>query len=168
MGKKVYFEATLQWAKLREEDRDFGKNLPEDSDQRKKIEAEDGHYIVNCYITPQVKKQMIADGVPNKNMQAQLFKEDDEGNLFYKAKRPHFNTKLTDRETGERGVVMGAPKIVKEDGSTPWDWEEDGLIGNGTKAIVKLDVWDGKIVTLEAIKITEHVPFVAEAPEGAF
>lgn len=170
MGKKVYFEAELQWAKVREEDRDFGKNLPEGSDQRNKLEAEQGHYIVQCHITEDVKKQMIKDGVPNKGMTGMLFKEDSEGKPWYKAVRKHLNPKFTNKDTGEQGVVMGPPAIVKEvDGKlVAWNFEEDGLIGNGSKAVVKLDVWDGKIVTLEAIKITEPVVFTPELAEGAF
>jgi hypothetical protein len=49
-------------------------------------------------------------------------------------------------------------KKVGEDYS-PWDWEEDGLVGNGSKAIVKLDVWEGKITTLEKVAIVDHVVY---------
>ena len=41
----------------------------------------------------------------------------------------------------------------------PWDWEVDGLIGNGSKATVKFDVWDGKITTLEKVCVTEHLKY---------
>lgn len=162
MAKKVYVPCTLMWAKLREQDRDLGKNLPEGSDQRKKIETDQGHYLVNCVIDEATKAEMVKNGIPNKGMHMQLFKTDNEGNLFYKAKRPHYAAKLKDNETGSYGVVMGPPKVVKEDSEGElvlWDWEVDGLIGNGTKAVAKFDVWDGKIVTLEAIKVTEHVPY---------
>lgn len=169
-NKKVYVPCTLQWAKLREEDRDLGKNL-QDGDQKRKIEADQGHYLVNCYITPLAKGQMIKDGIPNKGMQGMLFKTDVDGNEFYKAKRPHFNGKLYNQETGEPGVFMGPPKIVVEDAegnNRVWDWEVDGLLGNGTKAIVKFDVWDGKIITLEAVKVVEHVEYVPDNKQGEY
>ena len=104
------------------------------------------------YITPETKKQMIADGVPNKGMVGQLFKEDNEGNTFYKAKRPHFNPRI------QGGKEMGPP-VVMDAESVAWD--DQVLIGNGSKLKVRLDVWDGKIVTLHAVKVlelTEYVP----------
>jgi len=163
MGKKVYVECLLEWAKVRPEDRDMG---PQDgSDMAKKFDETEGQYVVNCVINSEQKAKMIADGIPNRGMMAQLFKTDKEGKDFYKAKRPHKNPKLTDRETGE-ALIMGPPTILKEqDGEyTPWDWDEDGLIGNGSKATIKFDVWDGKIVTMEKIAVTEHVPFLTEEP----
>lgn len=162
MGKKVYVNCKLFWAKLRDVDRDLGKNLP-DGDIKKRIVEEDGHYLVNCVIDAETKKKMVADGIPAKGMQAQLFKTDNDGQMFYKAKRPRQNPKLKDRETGET-LVLGPPTVIKEvDGNNvEWDFEEDGLIGNGSEAIVKFDVWDGKITTLEAIKIVNHVKYEAD------
>jgi hypothetical protein len=106
---------------------------------------------------------MVADGIPNKGLQAQLFKTNKEGKQFYKATRPHFNPKFKNQDTGEQGVEMGPPVMLKmvEGDYLPWDWGEDGLIGNGTKATVKFDVWDGKITTLEKVCVTEHVAFEA-------
>ena len=73
MGKKVYVECELEWTKLREEDRDMGSNLMEGSDQRNNIEAKQGLYVVNCVIDDAAKNKMVADGIPNKGLQAQLF-----------------------------------------------------------------------------------------------
>ena len=147
----VDFEGTAKFAKVFEHNRDMGENL-EDGDQKSKILAEQGHYVLNVYITPETKKQMIADGVPNKGMVGQLFKEDSEGNTFYKAKRPHFNPRI------QGGKEMGPP-VVMDAESVAWD--DQVLIGNGSKLKVRLDVWDGKIVTLHAVKVlelTEYVP----------
>jgi hypothetical protein len=166
MAKKVYVDCVLEWAKLNENNRDMGKH--DGSDVANKLDEIQGQYVVNCVIDQSTKSEMVAKGIPNKGMQAQLFKETNDGRMYYKAKRPHFNPKLTDQQTGQPGVVMGAPKIYKQvDGSlVEWDWDEDGLIGNGTTATVKFDVWDGKIVTLEAIKILDHVKY--EVQEAAF
>ena len=170
MGKKVYVECELEWTKLREEDRDMGTNLMEGSDQRNNIEAKQGLYIVNCVIDEDAKSKMIADGIPNKGLQAQLFKVSKEGKDFYKATRPHVNPKFFDKETGTQGVVMGAPAVLKwVDGEyINWDWDDDGLIGNGSKATVKFDVWDGKITTMEKVLITEHLIYEANNDEGGF
>lgn len=182
MGKKVYFAAKARWAKLRPENRDMGENLQEGSDTRLKIEAEQGHYLLNAYIDRNTKKEMIELGVPNKGMVGQLFKEDDNGDLWYKCKRPHFNPRLDNRETGGKGVVYGPPVIYKpthgtvslvnnkpvlEQGATlvKWDWEEDGLIGNDSDIIVKLDVWENKIVTFEGVLVVNQVKFEPEQSE---
>ena len=168
MGKKVYVECELEWTKLREEDRDMG---PRDgSDMANNFDAKQGIYVVNCVIDEATKNKMVADGIPNKGLQAQLFKTSKEGKDFYKATRPHFNPKFVDKETGEQGVVMGAPAVLKMvDGEyINWDWEADGLIGNGSKATVKFDVWDGKITTMEKVLVTDHLKYEADNDEGGF
>ena len=168
MGKKVYVECELEWTKLREEDRDMG---PRDgSDMANNFDAKQGIYVVNCVIDEATKSKMVADGIPNKGLQAQLFKTSKEGKDFYKATRPHFNPKFRNQDTGEQGVVTGAPAVLKMvDGEyINWDWEADGLIGNGSKATVKFDVWDGKITTMEKVLVTDHLKYEADNDEGGF
>tara|TARA_R110000822_G_scaffold18919_5_gene62040 strand:- start:643 stop:1152 length:510 start_codon:yes stop_codon:yes gene_type:complete len=165
MGKKVYVECSVNWPKLREEDRDMGKNMPEGSDARAKIEEVQGRYTVQLMLDDDTKEKMVSDGVPNKGMQAQLFKEDKDGVEYFSARKGHFNPKFKNEETGEMGVIMGPPRVRKEDAEgvvVPWDFDEDGLIGNGSRVIALLDVWDGKLTTLEAIKVVEHVAYEAE------
>ena len=43
--------------------------------------------------------------------------------------------------------------------------ETDGLIGNGSKSIVKLDVWEGKITQLEKVCVVEHVVYESNADD---
>ena len=48
MGKKVYVNCELEWAKLRPEDRDMG---PQDgSDMAKNFDDKKGVYVVNCLV----------------------------------------------------------------------------------------------------------------------
>ena len=159
MGKTVQLECEIEWAKLRPEDRDMGPN--DGSDLANTINAKQGVYVVNLMLTEESEAKMVSDGVPNKGLQAQLFKINKEGRMFYKATRPHFNPKFRNQETGEQGVEVGPPAMFKREGEgyVPWNWEEDGLIGNGSKAIVKLDVWDGKITTLEKVAVVDHVVY---------
>ena len=86
---------------------------------------------------------------------------------YYKATRPHFNPKFVNQETGEQGVLVGPPAMFKRSGEdyVAWDWEEDGLIGNGSKVIVKLDVWDGKITTLEKVAVVDHVVYESKVED---
>ena len=46
----------------------------------------------------------------------------------------------------------------------PWSFEEDGALGNDTKAIVKFSVYEGRapIVTLVKVGVVEHVPHDAD------
>ena len=165
MGKTVVVECEIEWAKLREEDRDMGPN--DGSDMAINMQAKQGVYVANLMLTEETKQKMIADGVPNKSLQAQLFKTDKEGRMYYKATRPHFNPKFKNLETGEQGVVVGPPAMFKKVGENhvPWDWETDGLIGNGSKVIVKLDVWEGKITQLEKVSVVEHVVYESNADD---
>lgn len=169
MGKKVYVEGIAMYARTTEEGRDMGKNLPEDSDQRRKIEECDGIYVLDLYVTEEAKKQAVADGLTTKGMTGQLWKENADGEPYYKCKRKHKNPKFTDRDTGEQGVVMGPPKVVlqTEDGNVEWDYDEMGIIGNNSRVIVKFDAWQDKIIEMEAIKVLEHVPYEGNQ-EGDF
>lgn len=151
----IDFEGTAKFAKIFESNRDMGENL-EDGDQKSKIISEKGNYILNVYITPETKKQMIKEGVPSKGMVGQLFKEDNDGNIFYKCKRPHFNPRVNQGE----GREMGAPAVMDADNI---EWDDKVLIGNGSKLKVRLDVWDGKIVTLHAVKVLDLVEFIPDS-----
>lgn len=167
MAKTVYVEGTAEYARVFEGDQDLGKNLPEGSDQRNKLETIQGQYVMNLRMTPEAKKKAIADGIPNKGMVGQLWKEDDNG-VFYKCTRKHFNPKFVNKDTGEQGVVMGPPQIVKDtdDGVAAWDKATDGLIGNGSKVIAKFSVWEDKICELLALKVMEHIKYEPEANNG--
>lgn len=162
--KIIYVSGTAQYARVFEGSQDLGTNLPEDSDQRNKLESVQGQYVMNLMVTPEAKKKAIADGIPTKGMIGQLWKEDSDGNPFYKCTRKHFNPKLVDKETGEQGVVMGAPKVLLKtpEGNKVYT-KDDGLIGNGSEVTVKFSVWEEKIVDMVAVLITDLVEYT---PEG--
>lgn len=57
----------------------------------------------------------------------------------------------------------GAPKVFKEDG-TPWDWDKDGEIGNGSVVSIIAQVYDTNYkgiigCRLEEVKVDEHKPY---------
>lgn len=160
--KTIYLEGEARYAKVFEDNRDMGENLPEGSDQRNKIESTEGQYVIDVMVTPEAKAKAIADGIPTKGMIGMLWRTDAEGNDVYKAKRKHYNPNMFNKETDEKGVIQGPPVIKKatEDGLADWDFEQDGFIGNGSKVVLKMAVWEGKIVDLKAIKVVEHVEFV--------
>ena len=57
MGKTVVVECEIEWAKLREEDRDMGPN--DGSDFAANIQAKQGIYVANLMLTEETKKKMI-------------------------------------------------------------------------------------------------------------
>lgn len=74
--------------------------------------------------------------------------------------RVKFTRKWTEKYGG------GEPKVVHADG-TPWDYDEDGPIGNGSVVEVVLSVYDTsrKAIVgtrLEKVKVVEHIPYVPD------
>lgn len=60
-------------------------------------------------------------------------------------------------------------KVTNGDTLEPWDWKEDGLIGNESYGAVKFNVWKkpgvkARIYPLSLL-VTEHIPY--DAPEGS-
>ncbi len=168
--KVIYMEGEARYAKVFEHNRDMGDNL-QPGDQKDKIEATQGQYVIDLVVTPEEKAKAIAAGIPDKGMIGMRWKTDAEGNDVYKAARKHFNPNMYNKKTEDKGVVQGPPVIYKvtEDGLAEWDFETDGYIGNGSKVVLKLSVWEGKIVDLNKIKVVEHVEFQPdEYDDGGF
>lgn len=166
MGYKVDFNCKINWAQLREEKRDMGPG--DGSDVDKKIKEHEGYYKAELVMDDQTKEFLLSKGVSNKGMHANNWGTDEEGNITFKVKRPHINPKLKD-EAGNP-IYMGPPKVLYDNGdgtNRPWDWEKDGLIGNGSEVKVRLDVYakNGRnINTLELVKVTDLVVFEGDGP----
>ena len=159
----------IKWAKLTYEDRDMG---PEDgSETGDKITAKQGQYTVQLMLTDEKKQEMIDAGIPTKGMIGQNFKTDNDGQQYYNAKRGHFNPYFTDEKTGEKGVVVGPPKVfTMVDGeAVDWDWDNDGKLGNGTVVTAKFNLYKPKnIVEIVALLVTEHVPYEVSSNDGSW
>lgn len=167
--KTVYFNGLARYARVFVGQEDTGANLPE-GDQKRKFQEAKGFYTMDVVIDAATKKKMIADGIPGKGMSGQLFKEVEDKDtgedlLIYRVRREVFNPKLTDKETGEQGVFMGAPKVIDKDGKE-WDREEMGDIGNDSAVTVKATVWGESKVTLQAVKVNELVEYHREDNGG--
>lgn len=169
-------DTTLYYAQVFEENRDKADMHSET----------DGITKVTLKLTDDQINEMIGLGVPETALGYATFKDvtiDGESFRAYVAKRPWVSKYLKDENTGEP-QVMGAPKVfvladavakAKEAGSwrildehkTFWTIE-NGLIGNGTKAKVKLSIYRGKnkagkptcVVVLEEIAIVDYIPYV--------
>ncbi len=163
----VYMHGKIRYAKVFEHNRDTGENL-QPGDMKDKIVLTQGQYVCDLVVTPEEKAKAIANGIPNKGMIGMRWKENSDGDDFYKASRKHFNPNMIDKGTGEKGVIQGPPEILKKvDGeNVPWVFDEDGYIGNDSEVVLKMNVWQDKIVDLQAILVLEHVEFVPDENQG--
>lgn len=176
--KVIILDVLLHYVKVFEENRDMGNDKVDHSDT-------DGIYSVDLELTLEQVDQLKALGVPAATLGYQTFKKREEGdNYTFKVKRPHVSKYLKDDE-GKR-QVMGPPLVFDYNAALKaWDeagragrfdeyiapWKmADGLIGNGTRAKVKLSVYKGKatIVTLERIGFTELVQYTGADSESVY
>ncbi len=171
----VTYDAQLYYAQVFEENRDKGEMHSET----------DGVTKVTLRLSDEDIQDLKNKGVPEVALGYQMFKDltvDGETFVTYVVKRP-WVSKYLKNEDGS-AIVMGAPLVfdynkaaetfkesggtgfIKDEHITPWSMK-DGLIGNGTKAKVKLSIYRGKnkagkptcVVTLEKIAITDLVAY---------
>jgi len=134
----------------------FTQNL----DKSEFHEATQGQY--NCVFIPSTDEDMaklVDAGFPQEAMGHKQIKnfEVAGGRMGMKLKRPNKHPKIDD--------FGGAPKVLNwTDGrsSTPWDFDIDGELGNGTKVTAKVSIYTGgrsPVVRLEGLAVLDHVPY---------
>jgi hypothetical protein len=101
--------------------------------------------------------RMVALGFPEVSMGNKMIKPFDVagGRVGMKLKRPNVHPSGIEDFGGAPGVTHGTT-------NKKWDFVEDGALGNGTKAKVKISIYgEGSTasVRLEKIGVIEHVPF---------
>lgn len=161
-NRTIYLKGTARWARLKEDNRDLGSEQTPDDIQRK-IDEVQGWYLMDL-VFPEgtTRKEVAGMGIPTTGMIGQLLKEDDDGTLYYKCKRAHYNPNAVDKETGEKGIVFGPPRVLHSDNATDWNWESDGLIGNGSEVTVKINKWEGDKATrvsMDAVRVDKLEPY---------
>jgi hypothetical protein len=140
----------------------YARVFPENMDNSEYHERTEGQY--NCVFIPKDDdeiKRMLDIGFPEVSMGNQMIKTFDfaDGRKGMKLKRPNKHP------SGFEGLG-GPPSVTVGTTSVPWSFENDGELGNGTVAKVKISVYgDGAqaSVKIEKIGIIEHVPYSAEA-----
>lgn len=171
-SKSVIVDAILYYAKVFEQNRDMGNEHVDFSET-------EGMYKVELLLDEANVKKLDDAGMPKKFGAFPTYKDAEHEGVKYKkytAKRPHRSKYLTD-DAGDRRV-MGPPVVFDfnayqeaykaaggqgkaDEHITPLTIN-DGLIGNGTKAKVRLNIYKGTkatIVTLERIGITDLVVY---------
>jgi len=154
--KYLIVDGYIKWARLREEDKDT------------KFQ-EHGQYNAEFYPETQQELDKIVKEVTSRDKEINP-KTPHDGVAYgvgkwVKVSRNHVHHKI--EEFG------GTPPVVKMDGETvagDWDWDEDGVLGNGTKVRVKLVCYgSGRMsgMRLEKVGVLEHVPYDPEMQEAS-
>lgn len=158
----------LEWAKVFPTNRDTTST---DAKVQKFLKKHDGQYSVNFYPADEEEEEKLWNlGLSNEVYNSPHPRYRD-GNpdlgtgKYFIFKRRHKDIKDTKKGEIDFG---GAPKVVHwYEGrmGDPWNIESDGLLGNGTKATVKISVYgtdESQTVRLEALGIIDPVFYESE------
>lgn len=178
---KYDMEMVLEYAKVFPENYDKGDLEAPKKSAAYGVAAKGGQAIVNAYFTKQEDiDRLLADGMdPSPMNHARVIDGNEELGIgkYMKVKRLVGDNikEFTNKRTKEVTQINygGFPKVIDlRDPSNKrlWSFEEDGPLGNGTKAIVRFDMYsDGAGIRLEAIAVTDHVPYTSQAqPESEY
>jgi len=170
---KYTMEMVLEYAKVFPENADMG-----DADggiAAKAVHDKGGQYIVNAYFTDQEQiDKLLADGLQElSNGHPRIINGNAEYGIgkYLKLKRPLPDVIKTFDNKGKSVEVNygGAPGVVDLRNLPEkrlWDFEEDGAIGNGSKAMVQFEVYSRgagvRLVNVGITELVEYVPMVSE------
>ena len=165
---KHTMEMILEYAKIFPQNADMGS--PTGSKAAKAVHDKGGQYIVNAYFTSEEQIQELVEAGLNLNpMNSPRIIEGNSDfgiGKFMKLKRDVNDNIKTFENKGKETVVnyggpVGVVNLTKgQDNKSWWSLEEDGLIGNGTRAMVQFEMYaDGSGLRLKNVGITDHVPY---------
>lgn len=154
-SKRYYITAHIDWAKVFEQNRD--KTGPNGA-----WEDRGGACTVVAWLDEDAQKTFKESGSRLTYMKKYDEKEGEKVTL----KNDKGHKAIQFRRYFQHHIegLGGAPEVVHADG-TPWDIDEDGLIGNGSKAIVCFTVYDTKTgpgTRLEGVQILEHISYESD------
>jgi len=165
---------TFEYAKVFERNMDRGSNAPDAADFMKRLYEDGGQTTVNFYPADEDEyaKLTSTGWVPlgKATMGNNLLRE---GNPeFGIGKFIVFKRKVKCPFPTQNGKVpdwKAFPDVIDKTGEEMVPWDEDNDIGNGTKGIIKVSVYQangGFATRLEALAIEEHVPYEADGGFG--
>lgn len=165
---KYTMEMVLEYAKVFPENADMGD--PDGPRAAQAVHQKGGQYTVNAYFTSKDQiQELVAGGLDLHPMNSDRIKEGNEDfgiGKYINLKRPvPDNIKTFENKNGPVEVNYGGPVGVVNltegaENKRWWNFEEDGPLGNGTKAMVQFETYsNGAGVRLKNIGVTEHVPY---------
>lgn len=170
---KFTMEMVLEYAKVFKENADYGDPEAPAKSVAGSIARKGGQTITNAYFTSDEDKQKLIDaGLDLKPLgHDRILQGNSEYGIgeFVKLKRDVEDNIKTFKNKGKPEVTVnygGLPKIVDlrdPENKSLWDFETDGELGNGTKALVKFDMYsNGAGLRLEAIAVQELVEWIPQ------
>ena len=165
---KYTMEMVLEYAKVFPQNADMGD--PNGNKTQKSIADKGGQYVVNAYFTSQDQiEKLLEEGLDPSPMNSERIKEGNEAfgiGKFMSLKRPvPDNEKTFENKNGSVTINYGgAPGVVDlregNENKRWWSYEDDGLIGNGTRAMVQFETYsNGAGVRLKNVGILELVEY---------
>lgn len=169
-------EMILEYARVFPENADMGD--PNGNKLQKDLAKKGGQYITNAYFTDydQIEK-LTAEGL---NLEPMGNKRIIDGNQefgvgkFMKIKRDladnikSFDNKKKGTTEVNYGGPVGVIDLRDPANKRHWSLEDDGALGNGTKAMVQFDVYSGGSgIRLVNVGILEHVPYQSNTQSNA-
>ena len=163
---KYTMDMVLEYARIFPENADLGD--PEGSRTAQSVHQKGGQYITNAYFTEEQQIQHLeSEGLDLHPMNSDRIKvgnQDFGVGKYMKVKRLLSDVKNFVNRKGEDITIDygGAHTVVNltegREKKRLWDYNEDGLIGNGSKAKVQFEVYaNGAGVRLLNVGVTEHV-----------
>lgn len=171
---KLTMEMVLEYAQVFEQNMDKGDAESSEKWMRD-LAKSGGQAKVNAYFThPDQVTDLLAAGFERMATNPKTKEEVDrikDGNpefgigQYLTMKRKFSDVKeIKDKKTGEFKEIDfgGLPGIVDlrdPENKRWWSFDEDGALGNGTRAKVQFEVYGGSGLRLLNIGVTEHVPY---------
>ena len=165
---KYVMEMVLEYPKVFEENLDMGN--PDGPRAAQAVAQKGGQFIVNGYFTNEDQiDQLYGDGLDPAPMNSSRVIEGNSQfgiGKFMKLKREKNNVKVFQDKSGKdvEFDYGGARKVVDltkgEDNKRMWSFDDDGPLGNGTKAKVQFETYaKGAGVRLMNIGVVKHVSY---------
>ena len=171
--KTYVMDMVLQYAKVFKENADYGD--PESSEKwLRKLSKDGGQTVVNAYFTSEEQiDQLLQSGYQRMTVNPNTGKTVDTikiGNpefgigQYIQLKRKIIDVReYKDYKSGQLKEIDfgGFPGVVNltegEENKRLWSYEEDGELGDGTRAYVEFEVYKGTSRRLNNLAITSHV-----------
>ena len=163
---KHTMDMVLEYPRVFEGNRDMGGDK---NNAAIKAAKHNGQYVVNAYFTSEEQiEELLEAGMQPKPLGHDRVKEGNSFGIgkFVKLVRMHDHKMTFSDKNGKETEVDfgGAPKVVNltngVENKSWWSLEEDGELGNGTRAKVQFETYsNGAGVRLLAVGVTDHVAY---------
>ena len=163
---KHTMDMVLEYPRVFEGNRDMGWDK---NNAAIKAAKHNVQYVVNAYFTSEEQiEELLEAGMQPKPLGNDRVKEGNSFGIgkFVKLTRMHDHKMTFSDKNGKETEVDfgGAPKVVNltngVENKSWWTLEEDGELGNGTRAKVQFETYsNGAGVRLLAVGVTDHVAY---------